>query len=190
MIFKKHIAKKKQEMTEQIASAEIINGSRAAFDFLYDLYGRNIYAFCLRLLGEKEAAEDAFQETFCKVYEKCRDFRGENFHAWLFTIARNTCMNIIRSRKNFEEVDENALIIDSNEMQIDSTVKECINAALQKLPLAYREAIILRDYEEYSYEEIAEILGIEKANVKVRIDRARLLMKKMLTPIVRENNEN
>lgn len=176
-------------MTEEDACIGLVNGSRAAFEFLNDLYCKSVYSFCLRILGDRDVAEDAFQETFVKVYEKCRDFHGENFRAWLFTIARNTCMNLLRQRKNFDEIDEEIMFAEPPG-SIDPSLKECIDAALQKLPVAYREALILRDYEEYSYEEIAEILGIEKSNVKIRIYRARLLMRKMLTPIVRENDAN
>ncbi len=187
MFFKK--LHKAPEMNEESASAELIKGSTVAFNFLYERYNNKVYWFCLRMLGENEAAKDAFQETFVKVYEKRQDFRGQNFSAWLFTIARHTCLNIIRSRKEFDELDENTQINDSLR-ESDFEMKDFIEKALQKLPVVYREVLILREYEECSYQEIADILGIEMANAKVRVHRARTLMRKILTPIAKEYYEH
>lgn len=183
MFFKKlHKAK---EYDIDTAVSELNQGSVTAFNFLYEKYQNKLYWFCLRMLGDSETAKDAFQETFVKVYEKRKDFRGENFNAWLFTIARHTCLNIIRSRKEFDELEEGTQITDSLR-ESDFGVKECIDAALQKLPVSYREALILREYEECSYQEIADILQIELANAKVRVHRARTLLRKMLTPLAKE----
>jgi RNA polymerase sigma-70 factor (ECF subfamily) len=187
MIFKKlHKAK---EMDPENAASELTKGSIEAFNFLYEKYQNKAYWFCLRMLGDPESAKDAFQETFIKVYEKRKDFRGENFNAWLFTIARHICLNIIRARKEFDELEENSQINDSLR-QSDIGMKEYIEAAMQKLPVAYREALILREYEECSYQEIADILGIELANAKVRVHRARTLMRKLLTPLAKEYYEH
>lgn len=187
MFFKKlHNA---PEMDEESASQELIKGSTVAFNFLYERYNAKVYWFCLRMLGDAESAKDAFQEAFVKVFEKRNDFRGQNFQAWLFTIARHTCLNIIRSRKEHEELEEHTQVSDSLR-ESDIGMKDFIESALQKLPLAYREVLILREYEECSYQEIADILGIEVANAKVRVHRARTLMRKILTPIAKEYYEH
>jgi RNA polymerase sigma-70 factor, ECF subfamily len=190
MFFKKSkISGSAAEMTEETASKELKNGSRAAFDFLYECYGRKVYVFCLRMLGDEEVAKDVFQETFVKIFEKRKEFHGENFPAWAFTIARHACLNAIRSKRSFDEIDENDRICDNLNNE-DVQMREFIEQSLQKLPVAYREVLVLREYQECSYQEIAEILGIELANVKIRVHRARTLMRKLLTPIAKEYYEH
>lgn len=186
MFFKKgNIAHSPNEMDLSTASAELAKGSAEAFNFLYEKYQNKLYWFCVRMLGDSEAAKDAFQDTFIKVYDKRKDFKGENFTSWLFTIARHVCLNVIRSRKEFNELEEDAQITDSLR-ESDIGMKDYIEKALLKLPVVYREVLILREYEDCSYQEIAEILNIDLSNAKVRVHRARILMRKLLTPLAKE----
>lgn len=141
------------------------------------------------MLGDKELAEDAFQETFIKVYENSTKFRGTNFAAWLFTIARHTCLNIIRSKKEYESFDE-VFHGSMSAQQSDVGVKDHLQKAIEMLPVALRESFLLREYEECSYQEIADILGIDLSLAKVRVHRARILLRKLLKPLVRELNES
>lgn len=171
------------------AELELNKGSIEAFNILYDKYYSRVYRFCLRMLGDESVAHDAFQETFINMYEHRMNFRGENFTSWLFTIARHTCLNYIRSRKNYEELDE-ALHSVGDDSHTDFGMKEFIEKSIAKLPVALREAFILRQYEECSYEEIAEILGITLSLAKVRVHRARLILQKMLKPLVKELYES
>lgn len=173
----------------QNAEESLRKGSAEAFHLLYEQYSKRVYRFCLRMVGEEAAAEDVFQETFIKVFEHRKDFRGKNFAAWLFTIARHTCLNHIRSRKEFETFDE-VFHSSTKSAEPDIGMKEHIQRAIQKLPVALREAIILREYEECSYKEIAEILGIELSLAKVRVHRARLILRKLLKPLMKELNES
>jgi RNA polymerase sigma-70 factor, ECF subfamily len=134
-------------------------------------------------------AKDAFQETFIKVYEHRREFKGENFAAWLFTIARHTCLNMIRSRKEYDTFDEE-FHSTQKEPVTDVGMKEHIEKQIAKLPVALREALILREYEDCSYNEIAGILGIELSLAKVRVHRARLILRKLLKPLMKELHES
>lgn len=163
-------------------------GSAEAFHLLYKAYSRKIYRFCLRMLGDEELAEDAFQETFLKIYEKNDQFRGDNFQAWLFTIARNTCLNVIRSKKEFDSFDETFHKPQPGKFG-DVGMKDYINEAIAKLPVSLRETLVLREYGEHSYQEIAEILDIDLSLAKVRVHRARNMLKKLLKPLVKELNE-
>lgn len=170
------------------AAEDLKKGSAEAFHILYNKYQQNIYRFCLRMLGDSMLAKDAFQEIFIKVYENRKNFRGNNFAAWLYTIARNTCLNHIRARREHEVFDE----IYHGEMrapQNDIGMRQFIEKSIAQLPISLREALILREYEERSYQEIADILGIDLSLAKVRVHRARLLLRKMLQPIVKEINE-
>ena len=173
----------------QIAVDNLKKGSAEAFHLLYDKYQQNIYRFCLRMLGDSSLAKDAFQETFIKVYENRKSFRGVNFSAWLYTIARHTCLNIIRSKKEHEIFDE----IYHGPMKTpesDVGMRDFIERSIASLPVAMKEALILREYEECSYQEIADILGIDLSLAKVRVHRARTLLRKLLTPLVKELNES
>ncbi|MGB9913725.1 MAG: RNA polymerase sigma factor, partial [Candidatus Kapaibacteriota bacterium] len=78
----------------QEATEDFRRGSAEAFHILYSHYSQKVYRFCLRMLGNKEKAEDAFQETFIKVFENAKNFRSNNFGAWVFTIARHICLNL------------------------------------------------------------------------------------------------
>ncbi len=181
----KHIASD----SEIIEAAENFKkGSAEAFHILYNKYQQNIYRFCLRMLGDSMIAKDAFQEIFIKVYEHRTNFKGNNFAAWLYTIARNTCLNYIRARKDHEIFDE----IYHGQLRMpnsDIGMREFIEKSIAQLPLTLREALILREYEERSYQEIADILGIELSLAKVRVHRARLLLRKMLQPLMKEIHE-
>lgn len=160
-------------------------GSAEAFHILYTEYSQRVYRFCLRMLGNKDRAEDAFQETFIKVFENARSFRGENFGAWVFTIARHICLNMIRLQKPYQEINDNTLKL-SYINDGDVGLKDSVQRAIMQLPISLREALLLREYEEYSYEEIAQILGIGLSLAKIRVHRARLLLKKLLEPIAKE----
>lgn len=164
-------------------------GSAEAFHLLYNKYHHNIYRFCLKMLGDTAMAKDAFQEVFIKVYENRKSFHGSNFSSWLYTIARNTCINAIRNKKGHESFDE----IYHGEMRApdgDIAMKDFIDNAIESLPVTLRESLILREYEDCSYHEIAEILDIDLSLAKVRVHRARLLLRKLLTPLVKELNES
>lgn len=171
------------------AAAELQNGSAQAFHLLYHKYKTAVYRYCYRLLNDKDLADDAFQETFVRVYEKRDTFNGDNFKAWVFTIARNTCYNYLRTKKQQVDFNEEYIAPERDKLE-DYGLKECVENAISELPVSYREVIILREYEDYSYQEIAEILDIDLSLVKIRIHRARLILKKTLKPLVKEIYES
>jgi RNA polymerase sigma-70 factor (ECF subfamily) len=161
-------------------------GNAAAFQTLYRKYSSSIYRFCLRMLGESAYAQDALQETFMKAYEHRSEFRGEHFPAWIFMIARRVCLNIIRSRRQFDTFDEDFHGFEQKTVMPDIGMQQCVQQALLMLPVTLREAAILREYEGYSYQEIAGIVGIDISLAKVRVHRARLMLRKILAPVMQE----
>ncbi|MCX7909118.1 MAG: RNA polymerase sigma factor [Ignavibacteria bacterium] len=182
----KNFGEKKVEEEKLIrATEDFRRGSAEAFHILYSHYSQKVYRFCLRMLGSKEKAEDAFQETFIKVFENAKSFRSDNFGPWLFTIARHVCLNMIRLEKPYQEVNDNSLKL-SYVNNSDFGLKDFVQRAIMQLPISLREALLLREYEEYSYEEIARILDIGISLAKIRVHRARLLLKKLLEPIAKE----
>lgn len=180
------------KMTEEELDEAVValrNGSEPAFQVLYRHYGQAVYRFCLRMTGDKPAAQDALQETFIRVYEHSRAMRGDNFGAWLFTIARRVCLNAIRARRQHDSFDEE-LFQAPKEQERDVAMQQYIGQALQTLPVPLREALILREYEGYAYHEIADIIGIDLSLAKIRVHRARLALRKILTPLAQEWYEN
>jgi RNA polymerase sigma-70 factor, ECF subfamily len=182
---------KKSNSDKEIKKAikDLRKGSAEAFKILFEKYRTRVYRFCLRMLGDPDQAQDAFQETFIRVYDHRMDFRGSNFSAWLFTIARHTCLNYIRNRKDHEQYDEVFHEV-GHERETDVFLKDCIAKAVSTLPVTYREAILLREYEECSYQEIADILDIDISLAKVRVHRARVILRKLLAPIKQEIYES
>lgn len=176
----------------QNALEQFQQGSAEAFHILYKRYHQGVYRFCLKMMGNEAAGKDAFQETFMRMYEHRRDFRGTNFPGWLFTIARHTCLNLIRSRKTFDSLNEECHEALSSTNKLDESdviMRNSIDKAISQLPFELREALLLREYEEYSYQEIADIIGIDISLAKVRVHRARLILRKILSPIVQERHE-
>lgn len=172
-----------EEIEEAVVAMK--NGSREAFQLLYRHYGQIVYRFCLRMTGDKSAAQDALQETFMRVFEHYQELRGGNFAAWLFTIARRVCLNAIRARRQHDSFNEDFFQA-PKEGERDVAMQACIREALQLLSVPLREALVLREYDGYSYQEIADIVGIDISLAKVRVHRARLAMRKILTPLAQE----
>ncbi|MDC1068153.1 RNA polymerase sigma factor [Candidatus Kapabacteria bacterium] len=168
---------------------ELKKGSAEAFHIIYNKYQNRIYRFCLKMLGDSNLAKDAFQETFIRLHEKKHTFRGENFTSWLFTISRHTCLNHLRSKKEYEEYNE-VYHTDTKTKSEDVLLKEILEKSINTLPISLREAFILREYEQCTYNEISEILDIELSLAKIRVHRARVLLRKLLKPIVKEINES
>ena len=165
---------------------EIAVGNADAFQLLYHKHSQGVYRYCLKILKNEATAKDALQETFIKVYENRESFNGVNFKGWLFTIARNTCMNFQRGKKEYIEYEEGTRPQYQND---DFILREYIQKMIDTLPDSYREAIILREYEELSYEEISKVLDVEVNLVKVRVHLGRKILKKLLEPVVKEINE-
>lgn len=163
-------------------------GSAEAFQIIYHKYHNKVYRYCLRMLGSDNLAKDAFQETFSNVYEKRESFNGENFAGWLFTIARNNCYNIIRANKPYSEFDE-SYYLQQSKQNTDYALKKALEEAINSLPDSLKEAFILREYDDFSYNEIANILDIDLSLAKIRVFRARKQLRLILEPIMKELNE-
>ncbi|MER3328108.1 MAG: sigma-70 family RNA polymerase sigma factor [Candidatus Kapaibacterium sp.] len=164
-------------------------GSAEAFQILYQKYHNTVYRFCLRMLGSESLAKDAFQETFVKVYEKRESFKGDNFAAWLFTISRHICYNMLRAKKehaSFDETYHQAKI----QKTTDFGLKQALEEAINSLPTSLRESFILREYEEMSYQEISDVLEIDLSLAKIRVFRARKQLRLILKPIIKELDEH
>lgn len=158
-------------------------GEEAAFVELYSRYQKRVYAYCIRMVNSHELAQDLFQEVFIRVSRKRGRFKGGSFSAWLFAIARNLCLNAIRDIPRRIPIDD---IADTLKAQEDDTEYdeslEILRQAIEQLPPAMREPLILRVYDGFSYQEISELTDTKLATVKVRIFRAKQRLYNILAP--------
>ena len=169
-------------------------GEERAFAELYNRHKADVYTYCVRMLsGDEDAASDAFQEVFIKVYEKADQFRvGSNVGGWLFMIARNTCLNVFRMKRPCETLDihpdltnqDRALAPEFDQEQ--NFLRAHLERAIADLPLEFREPFILREYDGFSYGEIAEMTGTSLGITKVRIHRAKQKLRETLRPFLRD----
>ena len=157
-------------------------GEQAAFGLLVEAYQRPVFALTYRMLGEMTEAEDAAQETFLRAYSRLHQYNPQHkFSTWLFSIANYHCIDRLRKRRvQFVGLDESPAVF-SLESQSASPEKEALaaeqaeemQALVNQLEPEYRTPLVLRYWNECSYQEIADIMDISVAAVKSRLFRAR-----------------
>jgi RNA polymerase sigma-70 factor (ECF subfamily) len=153
-------------------------------------YVDQLYATALRLTRSPSDAEDLVQDTYLKAFRAAAQFQpGTNLKAWLFTILQNTFRNRQRDRGR-EPVDVDSETVerapvradapDPEQRLLDAAMDADLREALESLPAAFREAVWLRDVEDFSYAEIAEVLDVPPGTVMSRISRGRRLLQERL----------
>jgi len=184
------------ELTDAELVQECKRGNMSAFEKILDKYEGKIYNMAYRMLGDVQDAEDAAQEAFMKAYASLDGFRGESsFSTWLYRIAKNVCLDEIRrrQRKPVYHLDE-PVKTPTGEMQrqlpddapspdevvVEYEKRTAVEEALKKLTPHHRTAIILRDIQGLSYNEMADILDVKLGTVKSRLYRARSSMRDVL----------
>jgi RNA polymerase sigma-70 factor, ECF subfamily len=147
-------------------------GEPWALERLYQSYQPQVYALCYRLLGSPADAEDAAQTTFVRAFGALPRFRGESSpRTWLYRIATNEALGLLRRRREAPELlEETAITADGSRAVVE---RMAVHAALARLTPDHRAILVLRLWEELSYLEIAEVLGISLPAVKMRLSRAR-----------------
>ncbi|MDW8052550.1 MAG: sigma-70 family RNA polymerase sigma factor [Armatimonadota bacterium] len=175
------------------------------FEALVATYERRIYNLLLRMVGDPEDAADLTQETFYRAYRVFHQFRGDaQPYTWLYRIAVNLASDYLekRARVRRREVELAALEFTNEdeptgwdppdtsaspeEQLLQQELVRKVQTLIQQMPPDYREIILLREYEEMSYEEIAEVLGISVEAVRSRLARARAWLRMRLTPYMQE----
>jgi len=160
---------------------QYLAGDVAAFDELMRAHEDRVFAICLRMLRDREAALDAVQETFISVFRKADRFAGRSaFSTWLYRVAVNTCYDIGRRtrRKTADPLPEGLDPADptSADPYESADVRPEIEAALAELPPEFRAAIVLADLEGLGLETVADALGVPIGTVKSRVFRGRRLL--------------
>ncbi len=183
--------------------AELIKRSQKgdldSFNRLVEAYQGYIYNLTLRMLGRRDAADDATQEAFISAYRNMGKFRGGNFKIWLYRIASNVCHDQWRKAKKEASISLDELVLNSErsltngrespeEYALRRELGREIQKGLETLPQDQRMAVVLSDVQGLSYEETAQVLHCPVGTVRSRLSRGRanlrdfLLKKRELLP--------
>jgi RNA polymerase sigma-70 factor, ECF subfamily len=166
-------------------------GDLDAFNELVRLYQDYLFALCVRVVNDREAAADAVQEAFFSAYRNLSRFRGDSFRSWLTRIALNAATDVLRLRKRrpsepYPEWEDDAWqppadAADAPDRQaLRRDAAQLLSRALARITADQRTAIVLYDVEGYDYQEIAQITGVSLGTVKSRIHRGRLALRDLL----------
>ncbi len=156
---------------------------RNQYNKCVELYADQLFRFALSSLRNREEAEDVVQESFARVWERLKAVDFENAKSYLFTTAHHAMIDEVRHKQRFASTEDP---IPSEAKAAQSPypdVNDILHKALSTLPEKQRHAILLRDYEGYSYQEIGNITGMTEAQVKINIFRARTTLKNKLKSI-------
>ena len=162
-------------------------GDLSGFEELVRKYQDRVYNLCRYMIQDPHDAQDAAQDVFLKAYQNLKAFKPDaSLYTWLYRIAVNTCLDY-KKKPRPEQAEDESVIDDlastepSPEQRYQSKeIGQAIQAALQKLPEHLRAAIVLKEIEELSYEEIAAVLDTSLGTVKSRISRAREQLRRLL----------
>ena len=177
-------------------------GTPGSFEAIVRAHQDRVYSFCARMLSDREDALDAAQEVFLSAWRNLSGFRGDAaLSTWLLRIAANACLNRIRRRKSLSEREapwpepsgeagEGILFQPAggdadrpDRLAEASEMREILTEALSHLDPGSRWMVLLSDVEGFSYEEIAALAEVPVGTVKSRLHRARMTMRRLLSPV-------
>lgn len=192
------------ELTNEISSAtdhELVmavgKGDEAAFQEIVQRYRNQIINFIYRMLNDYDRAVDLSQETFLRIYTSANRYQATySFSTYIYKIASNLAISELRQRKrrrwvsfllpfrNDDDTEQEMEFPDEaplpDEIMIDTERRKAVSSAIQSLPEKYRLALVLRDVEGLSYEEITQVTSLSEGTVKSRINRGRNLLRDKL----------
>ncbi|CAN5850629.1 sigma-70 family RNA polymerase sigma factor [soil metagenome] len=182
-------------MTDEELMQQFQHGTVEAFNLLVQRYSERLSHYLYRFTKDMRRVEDLLQETFLRVYRNRHSYRPvAKFSTWLYTIAGNLARSEYRKRKRRQTYSLQSQNRDGEEYELqipDDTYASDIDiergiqdhhiqSALDRVPEKFREVVVLRDVQELSYEEIAEITGLPMGTVKSRINRGRIKLQDLL----------
>ena len=174
-----------QPATPDSLIEQCLAGDQVAWEQIVRQNRRKVFNVAYKFVGKHDEAEDLTQDIFLKIFKALKTFdRRANFQTWIISISRNLCIDHYRSvRKERQTI---ARDVDSNDLQPATTergpyaqaehedLRAQLRQALETLPITLRTAVVLRDLQELSYQEIADRLGLPEGTVKSRINRGRI----------------
>jgi RNA polymerase sigma-70 factor, ECF subfamily len=181
--------------SDEVLITLVHQGEHAAFRILVERYQERIRNLIYSIFHQTEVVDDLSQDVFIKAYEALPQFRFQSsFYTWLYRIAVNKSRDELRKRKvrrwfslqTMLEASDKELVSKLVVEPLDREPQELLAAALKSLPEKYRIAVILKDIDGLSYEEIAEVMECEIGTVKSRLSRARAMLRKVLEPLLKE----
>jgi RNA polymerase sigma-70 factor, ECF subfamily len=179
-----------EALPDETLAQRLKHGDRSAFVTLYERHKRYVYLFCVKMLGDRESAGDVTQGVFLKLLERHQQLADPSkFKSWLLMIARNDCITQMKHTKttvSAEEYEEDVIgIADSQDSSLETEQRlQTVNLAIQKLQPAYKEVIILREYQNLSYKQIADVIGQAESTVRFRLFAARRQLYETLKPLL------
>jgi RNA polymerase sigma-70 factor, ECF subfamily len=186
-------------LTESEAIRLAQAGNAAAFEFLYQLHGRRVYALCLRMVGNPADAEDLMQEAFLQLFRKIGTFRGESaFSTWLHRMTVNVVLMRLRKKSLPTDSLEETLEPDAEnsgpkrdvgapDLRLSGAVDRVnLERSIEKLPPGYRTVFVLHDVQGYEHNEIADIMGCSVGNSKSQLHKARTRLRELLQEEIRQ----
>jgi RNA polymerase sigma-70 factor (ECF subfamily) len=157
--------------------------SNLAFNELHKRYSKKMYSYLYRLLGDKFFIKDLYQEIFVKIYNigiKRKEKQLNNFNAYIYQTAKNLCLNHFKSENKLPDVySEYMNEIKSDDNEFDDDKIEILKKSVKLLPEIYREVIILSEFENLSNPSIAQITGDTEINVRVKLHRAKKMLREI-----------
>jgi RNA polymerase sigma-70 factor, ECF subfamily len=187
----------KDHNSDTVDLTALKRGDKHAFARMVDAHSDKIYRLALKMLGNEQDAEDVLQEVFIKAFTNIQGFEGRSkVSTWLYRIAVNESLMLLRKRKGLTvDIDQEYETNDGELMPRQITdwcclpekelmsgeTRQVIDQAILTLSDANRAAFLLRDVEELSTQEAAEVLNISESALKVRLMRARMLLREILT---------
>ena len=197
-----------QELSDERLMEVLVAGDKAAFDVLVQRHKVRLYNYVLRMLRDAAEAEDVTQEAFIRAYVHADKYRNiARFSTWLYTIATNLVRNRIRKLKSTprlvsiqgrvddeEDGREAWQLADAGDLPDRTTEKHELHAlvsrSIDRIPPRYREAFVLREVHDMSYEEISAVTGLKLGTVRSRINRGRGHFRSIMEPFLHRWREH
>ncbi len=171
---------------------KVLDGDTHYFSYIVEKYQDIVFSIALKVLRNREDAEEMAQESFVKAYKSLKSFKGNaKFSTWLYRIVYNTCISETRKKRQyFTSTDEVQIEGEAEEMNLDGIPEEnrakCIRAAMEKLPEAEYTLVLLYYFEEQGIEDICRVTGLSESNTKVKLHRARKKLYTILNDMLKD----
>ncbi|PYU32764.1 MAG: RNA polymerase subunit sigma-24 [Acidobacteria bacterium] len=197
------VSRPRRTETSDLSEADAIRlaqqGDTAAFERIYRLHNRRVYALCLRMVGNTAEAEDLTQEAFLQLFRKIHTFRGDSaFSTWLHRLSVNVVLMKLRKKtlpetslEETTEPDEETggprKDVGGPDLLLTGSLDRVnLQRAIAQLPPGYRAAFVLHDIQGYEHNEIAEIMGCSIGNSKSQLHKARMRLRELLQETLRD----
>jgi RNA polymerase sigma-70 factor, ECF subfamily len=178
------------EIEDRELVRRVLVGQTDDFRALVDRHQQSVFRFAFGFLGNREEAQDVTQEAFLAAFVNLSSYDSSRaaFSTWLFTIARNRCLNLLKQKRPTAINELNSIgDVTPADQIVNQELSQQLDRALASLPVEQRSAFVLAEIEELPYAEIARIERTSVGTVKSRIHRAKQRLQSLLAPVMRES---